>query len=825
MAGAQGPGRMLGAYHLGPFLGAGPIGDVFRAQSGADGREFAVKVLRPPLANNASVRQRFLAINATVAQLDHPHILPLEFSGEQGQQIFAVTPLVAQGSLMGRLASGRLSPKDIAPLFGQICDALHYVHSQGMTHGNLKPANILLYEGKHCMVGDFGQLWQVAEVDLTQTGVGTEAVLYMAPEQMEGYVDIRSDIYSLGAMLFHALTGSPPFTGKTPFEVLSRHQRQPIPSLQQASPPLPPGAMVFDEILRMALAKDPNSRFQTPLAMARAITEAGNLANELPSRALPIVGPNGQMPMLPPPGMMSPPTPSRPNPGYGPMPGQLPPGATPMPPYRPMPTPMPGNPAFGPRAMPPAGPQQMPPMQAPQMPNSRPRGPSQPMPQPPMGGMPPQSPPDDPLQWLIPDSSQGARPTPSRPMPPRPPNPDMADFLTARHAAPAPIPETVETSMIPPPSDRRDAWWENDEYDDEREYTGDQSRVRPRAWEDDSRSMSVPSMRAPSRPASRDRWEESDDRYPRRDQPDDEYSRELTGARVPSRPRPFTEASAAYPAMDDSPSMRQPRVGANVSAKPAPRSKKRRSRLPAILGSFIAVVLLANIGLLVLFAPQDCPGRICDSLHAKVAPIFGLSTPPTTALNASLTKKDSKFSTYDGATTPAAGAITITATGSKALDWQGSVDLPWVALSPTSGTLASGGVATLGLTFTPDSTVSIGDYTATVTFNAGTVSAQLKIPITVTAAPKMSLAETTLHLSACGQAQSAAIINSGGWPINGLTATASSSQLLARLSATTIAPGQSVQTSVMLQCAAPKVGYAVYLVAPAASATLLVTLG
>jgi serine/threonine protein kinase len=697
---------------MGAFLGAGPVGDVFRARQATAARELAAKVVRQPLAASSSVRQRFLAISATVAQFDHPHILPLEYFGEQGSTIFAIMPLVTQGSLMGRLVAGRLSPKDVAPLFSQICDALNYIHGQGMTHGNLKPTNILLYEGKHCLVSDFGQLWQVAEVDLTQNGVGADAVLYMAPEQREGYLDIRSDIYSLGAMLYHALTGVPPFVGQTPFEVLSRHQRQPVPTLQSSNVPLPPSALVFEEILRMALAKDPNARFQTPLAMARAIVEAGKLANDLPSRALPIVTPNGP-PMLPPPGGMPP---SRPNnQRAGPMPGQMPPG----PPYPGMP--MPGNPAYG-------G------MQPPPM---RPPLPSQPMP---MGTLPPQAPSDDPLQWLFADN---ARPTPSRPMTPtpRPPNPDMADFLTARHAAPEappspPIPETTETGAVPRPTEETGAhpWWESDdEYDDERDFTGRNSRVYPRDWDDDSRSVSVPSMRTPSRPASRDRWEESDDRYRRPDDREQEYSREMTGVRPAARSRPRTE-SAAYPAMTgERPAPRGKQAQAKAP-KLAPE-RKRRSRLPALLAGVIVLVVIANLGLLVVVAPQHCPGNLCDSLHAKLAPIFGLTaTPtaiPTPPLNATLTQKNETFAATVGKSTTVNNAITVTSTNAASLAWQATSDVAWVTLTPVSGTLAADGTAALTVVLNPDATIPAGVYQATITITAGSLTTQIKIAITV----------------------------------------------------------------------------------------------
>jgi len=131
MAGAQGPGRrLLGSYQIGQFIGAGPVGDVFRAQqAGQSNRELVVKIVRQQLAHSAPVRQRFDVVTRNVARLDHTHILPLEHAGEIDGQLVTIMPLVVQGSLMARIARGRLAPKDIAPLFKQICDALNYAHS------------------------------------------------------------------------------------------------------------------------------------------------------------------------------------------------------------------------------------------------------------------------------------------------------------------------------------------------------------------------------------------------------------------------------------------------------------------------------------------------------------------------------------------------------------------------------------------------------------------------------------------------------------------------------------------------------------------------
>ncbi|MBA3823598.1 MAG: protein kinase [Ktedonobacterales bacterium] len=723
MMGAQGPGRMLGAYQLGPFLGAGPVGDVFRARTGTEPRELAVKVLRPPLANSPQVRQKFAAIAAIVATLDHPHVLPLDYFGEQGNQIFGVTPLVAQGSLLARLNNGRLSPKDVAPLFSQVCDALHYLSEHGMVHGNLKPTNILLFEGRHCMLGDFGQLWQVSEVDLTQSGISAEATFYMAPEQMEGFVDARSDIYSLGAILFHALTGQPPFPGQTPFEVLSRHNRQPVPSLRTLNGPVAEGALAFDEVLRIALAKNPAERFQSPVAMARAIVEAGNLANDLPSRAMPVVRP-GQMP----PGVVSP-VPSRPNPAYGPMPGQM------MPPR---PNNMPYGAPMLPPPMGPAGvplfPGQVPPPGA--APNSRPRVPSQPLPpqaRPPMGA-PGQ---DQSLQWLIPDS-QPAAPPPARGTP-QPPNLDAANFQTARHSADMVdrilageesgivAPPTIETGSAARP--RRDDWWEGD---DSRDYT-DRSAIYDerdvRDW-DDSRSVSVPSMRTPSRPASRDRWAESDDRY-RRD--DTSYSREMESERVPARGRPYDatgrNATPDAQRMGGRMASAEDRGRPSVVIPASKNTKKRRSRLPAILAAIIFVVLLVNVGLLSVAAPQYCPAHLCDGLHSRLAPLFGIKSTSAARVTAALTKPDTTFKVAVAGTNTTAKAITLTSDSTTT--WTATVDLAWVTVAPVSGSLSATAPSTLDVTLTPDVTVIAGTYSATVTITAGGQTTQIKLPIVV----------------------------------------------------------------------------------------------
>jgi serine/threonine protein kinase len=757
MQGPQGP-RTLGAYQVGAPLGSGPVGNVVRAL-GPDGRDMALKILRGQFAASPGVRQRFLAISTAVAQLDHPHILPLENAGEQNGQTFAAMPFVAQGSLAGRFAHGRLSPKDIAPLFNQICDALNYLHGQNMTHGNLKPTNVMLFEGKHCLISDFGQLWQVAEVDLTQSGVSADAVFYMAPEQREGFVDIRSDIYSLGALLFQALTGSPPFLGQTPFEVLSRHQRQPVPPFSAITPLLATGAQVFEEVVRMALAKDPAARFQTPLAMARAITEAGALANDLPSKALPIVTPGMVPPGGPPAVPMRPPGNVRP--GFGPMPGQMisrPVGGPPSGPMRPPGMP-PGPPVAGPGMTPFPGAGLMGPTPGQMTPPARQRIPSQPLPP----QLPPQAPPDDPLRWIF-GESQGAPPAlppPGRMAPAPPPNMEMADFLTARHAAPDPL-EIDETRQLPPPTEtgqvrREDGrWWDRDGFDDGRDYTGSRSMVDGRGWDDESRGMSVPSMQVPARPASRDRWEESDagfghpgsryddgydrrDDYRRRDDGYDDASREMTGF---GRGAPARNGRAPYASYDDgfsqsvaaldplrAPQPRPTPGGTRQSLVIPASKKKRRSPVPLILGILIAVVVVANLGVLIVLAPQRCPNHICDELHAKLAPLFGIAVTPT--LTVTVLSKSGTLAVPASGNKTYSDVLSLSSSAIGNLTWQITSDQNWVAFDPAGGTLTPGQTATIGLTLSPDVTVAPGSYPVTITITAGGGTAKATLTVRI----------------------------------------------------------------------------------------------
>lgn len=144
---------------------------------------------------------------------------------------------------------------------------------------DIKPQNVLLQSRTHVLLGDFGIARDLAKANMTTTGAGVGTVEYMAPEQAIGHTDMRSDIYSLGVVLYQLLTGLVPYRGSTPFQVLMQHTYEPLPDPCQINPHLPADVV---PVLQKALAKDPNQRFQSAQELGRAIQEIGPDAITLP---------------------------------------------------------------------------------------------------------------------------------------------------------------------------------------------------------------------------------------------------------------------------------------------------------------------------------------------------------------------------------------------------------------------------------------------------------------------------------------------------------------------------------------------------------------
>jgi len=262
-------------YRLERELGQGGMARVFLAHDLKYEREVAVKVLRPDLAAEVGAA-RFLKEIQIAARLHHPHILPLYDSDQMDDLVFYVMPYVKGESLKQRIARERQLPVgDALQIAREVADALSYAHGAGVVHRDIKPANILLDAG-HAVVADFG-IARAMGVGDTTTGhvVGTPA--YMSPEQVEDskYLDARTDIYSLGCVLYEMLVGEAPFRGSTLTAVIANRLSSPAPSPRVARELVPEAV---DTAVRKAMANTPADRFSTASQFADALSPPATVA-------------------------------------------------------------------------------------------------------------------------------------------------------------------------------------------------------------------------------------------------------------------------------------------------------------------------------------------------------------------------------------------------------------------------------------------------------------------------------------------------------------------------------------------------------------------
>src|SRR5438093_7273930 len=226
-------GALADRYAIDRELGHGGTATVYLARDLKHGRSVAVKVLRPELAA-ALGAERFLGEIQIAARLTHPHILPLHDSGEAHGLPYYVMPYVEGESLRGRMIRERqLSIEDALRIAREVAGALDYAHHRDIVHRDIKPENILFQTG-HAVVSDFGiaRAINVAGTSrMTGTGIAVGTPGYMSPEQASGVdeLDGRSDVYSLGCVLFEMLAGGPPFTGWSAHAILARQLLEPLP--------------------------------------------------------------------------------------------------------------------------------------------------------------------------------------------------------------------------------------------------------------------------------------------------------------------------------------------------------------------------------------------------------------------------------------------------------------------------------------------------------------------------------------------------------------------------------------------------------------------
>ncbi len=268
---------LAGRYVIERELGSGGMATVYLAHDVKHHREVALKVLRPELAA-ALGPDRFLREVEIAARLNHPHILALYDSGETNGFLFYVMPYVAGESLRHRLEREKQLPiEEALAITRHIASALGHAHAQHIIHRDVKPENILLYEGE-AMVADFGIALAVSAAAgerLTQTGLAVGTPAYMSPEQAvsERALDARSDVYSLGCVLYEMLAGEPPYTGATAQVLIAKRLVDPVPAVRRLRAAVPVGV---EQALTKALAKVPADRWASALAFAEALaTPAG----------------------------------------------------------------------------------------------------------------------------------------------------------------------------------------------------------------------------------------------------------------------------------------------------------------------------------------------------------------------------------------------------------------------------------------------------------------------------------------------------------------------------------------------------------------------
>ncbi|OLB59466.1 MAG: hypothetical protein DMD51_03510 [Gemmatimonadetes bacterium] len=264
-------------FTVGALLGEGGFAAVFRVRERRQHRDVAVKVVDLGLTPSPSLAVRFVREARTVARLEHPHIVPIyKVGGYQNEVLYIVMRCVDGASLRQLLEKKkRLSVRKAATIARQVADALGYAHHYGVVHRDVKPDNILLDRGGHVLVTDFGiaKAAQEASVSqLTTEGMVVGTPQYMSPEQATGdKLDARSDIYSLGILLYQMLAGEPPFDGESAQSILMKQATADPPPIHDHRGDVP--APLTAALERM-LAKDPAERYQTAEEASRALVEA-----------------------------------------------------------------------------------------------------------------------------------------------------------------------------------------------------------------------------------------------------------------------------------------------------------------------------------------------------------------------------------------------------------------------------------------------------------------------------------------------------------------------------------------------------------------------
>ncbi len=275
------PGSRLGPYEIVAPLGAGGMGEVYRARDTRLERTVAVKVLPSHMSASLESRQRFEREAKTISQLSHPHICALYDVGREGETEYLVMELLEGETLSDRLAKGPLPLEQTLRYGTEIADALDKAHRQGIVHRDLKPGNVMLTKSGVKLL-DFGLAKAMAPAALrgsltslpTQQGLTQEGTIlgtfqYMAPEQLEGKeADGRTDIFAFGCVLYEMATGRKAFAGTSQASLISAIMQNDPPSISSVQPLSPPA---FDRVVKTCLSKDPEDRWQSAADIKREL--------------------------------------------------------------------------------------------------------------------------------------------------------------------------------------------------------------------------------------------------------------------------------------------------------------------------------------------------------------------------------------------------------------------------------------------------------------------------------------------------------------------------------------------------------------------------
>ena len=289
------PGDRLGPYEITAPIGAGGMGQVYKARDTRLDRTVAIKILPALLASDPQFRERFDREARVISQLDHPNICALHDVGQHNGTAYLVMPYLEGETLEDRLQRGAIPADAAVPIATQIADALARAHASGIIHRDLKPANIMLTKSGARLL-DFGlaraagsaltTVTQTQPARLTSQGTIIGTFHYMAPEQIEGAEgDARTDVWSFGCVLYEMLTGARPFDGKTTASVLANILNAPVAPVRQRRPGI---SRALDHIVTRCLEKNPDARWQAVADIAHQLrwAAAPDDGASVPSRSL-----------------------------------------------------------------------------------------------------------------------------------------------------------------------------------------------------------------------------------------------------------------------------------------------------------------------------------------------------------------------------------------------------------------------------------------------------------------------------------------------------------------------------------------------------------